>query len=169
MHIHTDTQILQLCGVISQLFWRFYLCIKWGFVCDVNIVQHGLTCEMQRAGFTLLIAVCCMRYWLSDLATWISKAFVCLMCSFTGVTLLHVLRKSYCSPWCASLKQHSCQVHWGDSFLDAGVTQCLKSYRRCHVLAFSCVIPVTLTPPLQSEMNVSLHPVSSVAWANISL
>lgn len=39
------------------------------------------------------------------------------------------LRKSCCSPWCASLKQHSCQVHWGDSFLDAGVTQCLKSYR----------------------------------------
>lgn len=73
------------------------------------------------------------------------------------------------SYWCASLKQHSCQVHWGDTFLDAGVTQHLKSYRRCHVLAFSCVILVTLTPPLQSEMSVSLHLVPNVAWAYISL
>lgn len=169
MHIHTDTQILKLCGVISHLFGHFHLCIKWSFVCDVNIVQHGLRCEIQRAGFTLLTAGCYMRYWLSDLATWISKAFVCLMCSFTGVHLLHALKKSCCSPWCASLEQHSCQVHWIDTFLDDGVTQHLKSYRRCHVLALSCVILVTLTPPFQSRMSVPLHLVWNVAWAYIRL
>lgn len=32
-----------------------------------------------------------MRFWLSDLATWMSKAFVCLLCSFTVFNLLYAL------------------------------------------------------------------------------
>lgn len=91
VHIHADTQILKLHGVISHLFRHFHLCIKWSFVCDANVVQHGLRCEMQRAGFTLLIAGCYTRYWLSNRAAWISKAFVCLMCSFSV--------SSYCMLW----------------------------------------------------------------------
>lgn len=170
MHIHPDMQILKLHGLISHLFGHFHLCIKWSFVCDVDVVQHGLRREMERAGFTLVIIGYYVRSWLGDLATRVSKAFVCLMCSFTSVPFTCcMLWRNPTVPLMCIPEQHSCQVHWGDTFFDAGVTQHLKSYRRCHVLAFSCVILVTLTPPLQSEMSVSLHLVPHVAWAYISL
>lgn len=100
-----------------------------------------------------------------------SEQSICLPNVFIHQCPIHLLhaRRNPTVPLMCIPEQHSCQVHWGDTFLDTGVTQHLKSYRRCHVLAFSCVILVTLTPPLQSEMSVSLHLVPNVAWAYISL
>lgn len=157
VYIHTYTEVLNWYGVTSHLTARFHLCIKSSFVCDVNIVQRGLRCangeDLQDLFCSL--AGCYMRHWLTDLAAWVSEAFVCLLCSFTDCSLLQALLNCslfhpeeililplLCIPQRAQLLG---ALRWHPPWCGCPLNS-LKSYGRCHLLAFSYVIPVICTP-----------------------